>query len=173
MRHMPLQHARDWVDFLEAIGPLVAVLVAIGVGLTQSYLQRQQLKQDLFEKRFAIYAFVKEYLTGAVLGDRELNPNFVNKTRPAEFLFGPEVLTFIDEAHTLAMTLASHREEDDEWAEATLKGVERTAYDEFERVFRPYLQLHQEESWIARLMARLNRWIDQEVPAAMAARSSR
>ncbi len=55
MPHMPPQHARDWVDFLEALGPLIAVVAVLIVGFVQAYIQRQQLKQDLYDRRYAVY----------------------------------------------------------------------------------------------------------------------
>jgi len=65
---MPIQHTRDWVDFLEALGPLIAVVAVLAVGVMQVYLQRQQLKQDLFDKRYHVfevfYAFGIAYLSG-------------------------------------------------------------------------------------------------------------
>ncbi len=39
-----------------------------------------------------------------------------------------------------------------------------------ELVFHPYLQLHHDKPWLARLTDRINRWVDQDVPAAMASR---
>ena len=55
------QHIRDWVDFLEALGPLIAVVAVLIVGSSQAYLQRQQLKQDLYDKRFRVYRSLVDY----------------------------------------------------------------------------------------------------------------
>jgi hypothetical protein len=38
---------------------------------------------------------------------------------------------------------------------------------EAKRLFLPYLQLHQDRSWFARLSSRINRWVNQDVPAKL------
>ena len=38
---------------------------------------------------------------------------------------------------------------------------------EAKRLFLPYHQLHQDRSWFARLSSRINRWVDQDVPAEL------
>src|ERR1019366_8159866 len=43
MPHMPPQHTRDWIDVLEALGPLMAVIAVLIIGFVQAVLQRKQL----------------------------------------------------------------------------------------------------------------------------------
>jgi hypothetical protein len=39
-----------------------------------------------------------------------------------------------------------------------------------EVVFLPYLTLHHDQTWIARFIARLNRWVDQDNSTKLASR---
>jgi hypothetical protein len=177
---MPYQETRDLTSYISAYAPLVGVLVAIGVALMQFYLQREQAKQSLFDKRFTVYTAVEAYLHSLLStpydGKEEESAaykkkqyrRFVRDTRQVEFLFGPEVVRFIEESKQLDSVLSTHPEGDDDWADAMLTVVDKTIVDLVE-VFRPYLQLHYEESWPARLFARINRWVDDE-PALMASR---
>ena len=57
----PTQH-RGFLDYLQSLGPLIAASVAVGTALMQYYLQRQQMKQQLFDKRFTVYRTVEAYL---------------------------------------------------------------------------------------------------------------
>lgn len=86
---------RDWIDLLEAFGPLIAVVVALLVGFTQLWLQERQLKQDLFEKRWKVYTGVQDYLAAILRedGDDLLGPypQFRRDTDPGELLFSRAV----------------------------------------------------------------------------------
>jgi hypothetical protein len=46
----------------------------------------------------------------------------------------------------------------------------RRITDDVEPIFRPYLQLHHEQGWLARFIARVNRWVDSDQSAVMASR---
>src|ERR1017187_3758 len=100
---MPHTCAKDWIDVLAALAPAVAVLVAIGIGAFQLYLQRQQVNQDLFQKRFTIYTATREFLTdfievpsetfGQVQAQAEVViDRFLEKTAHVSFLFGDEIV---------------------------------------------------------------------------------
>src|SRR5580698_4447533 len=58
---MPPTPQRDFLGYLQSLGPLIAASVAIGVASMQYYLQRQQMKQTLFDKRFEVYTTVEAY----------------------------------------------------------------------------------------------------------------
>ena len=58
------------MGLIAAIAPAVAVLVAVGVALMQYYLQKQQQKQALFEKRFKVYEETLSYLV-VMMNDEE------------------------------------------------------------------------------------------------------
>ena len=63
---MPYQETRDLTSYISAYAPFVGVLVAIGVALMQFYLQREQAKQSLFDRRFTVYTAVERYLDSLV-----------------------------------------------------------------------------------------------------------
>lgn len=163
------QQARDLTSYVSAYAPLMGVLATIAVALMQYYLQRERAKQDLFAKRFEIFTVVREYLSAVTTQDTEYKrkhfQRFSLATGQAQFLFGPEVLRFIDDFQALDRE-RGYGEQDE--SEATLELVRRWM-DEIEDVFRPYLQIHQEKSWLARFAARVNRWVD-EAPDRMAIR---
>ena len=127
----------------------------------------------MFEKRFKVYTTVEAYLIAVNTGDREskekLYGQFAVAARHAEFLFGQEVRAYVDAFLALDLERKSHREGDDEWSDATLE-LTRRLTDDVDPVFRPYLQLHQQQSWLARFIARLNRWVDSDQSAVMASR---
>jgi len=167
---------RDFLGYLQSLGPLIAACVAVGVAGVQYSLQRQSQKQDLFEKRFKVYTSVEAYLTAVNVEDTEskenLYPGFAVAIRHAEYLFGPEVCAFIDAFLALDFNRSGHREPDHEWCDATLELTRRLTND-VEPIFRPYLQIHQQQSWLARFTARLNRWVDTDQPTVMASRYDR
>jgi hypothetical protein len=170
---MPPTPPRDFLGYLQALGPLIATTVAVGTALMQYYLQRQQSKQNLFDKRFIIYTAVKRYLSQVATGDDEQTPSgyqsFVTAKNQAEYLFGPEVLRFIQEFDKLNLERKLHQDPEPEWIDATFELIHR-AQDDVEELFRPYLQIHQEQSWLARFIAHVDRWVDSDQPAAMASR---
>jgi hypothetical protein len=103
---MPTQHPL-WLDYLTAIGPLFGVVAVLLIGLVQAYLQRRQLHQDLFSKRFQIYSVIGAFISTAIgseFGFREVG-KFHNDTSHAEFLFGDRVVRFLNEIEDAAQKL--------------------------------------------------------------------
>src|ERR1039458_7664385 len=91
---------RDVLGYLQALGPLIAALVAVGVALMQRHLQKQQLKQNLFEKRWKVYTGVQDYLAAILREDgNDLlgpYPQFRRDTDPGELLFSRAVWEHIN-----------------------------------------------------------------------------
>jgi len=158
---------RDWIDLLEAFGPLIAAFVAVGVGLMQRHLQKQQLKQDLFEKRYKVYALTQDFAAAAlrvgVSGDEAIT-KFSNGTAHAEFLFDKDVLEFIDSIKNISRALAPVQEADVTGTSSLhhdLKMGMLFAIDRMNAVFRPYLQLNRPRApWYSRLDAYMERLTD-------------
>ena len=98
---MPTPHVRDWIDYLQALAPSIAALIALGVGLTQWRLQRENLKQQLFEKRLKVFNSVELFIAKIVATNGDISipdyQNFRRDTHVAEFLFGSQVLDHIKE----------------------------------------------------------------------------
>jgi hypothetical protein len=95
----PVPH-RDWIDLSQAFGPIIAVAVALVVGFTHWSLQKRQLDQDLFEKRWKVYSGLQNYLV-ALLREDEADDLYAPyrpfrlDTDPGEFLFGEAMWKYI------------------------------------------------------------------------------
>jgi hypothetical protein len=143
MRCVPQQQVRDWIDFLEALGPLIAAAAAAFIGAVQWSLQRKQLKQELFDKRFRIYAAVTDFLGEASVCYGKIDPDayrrFKGAVGPAKFLFRPEVNTFITQASDLVLDLKRSHERYD-GLKATAEGVGiKAAEQELDALYRKLL----------------------------------
>jgi hypothetical protein len=174
---MPPPHPRDWIDYVLAVAPFLALLVAIGVGVMQAHLQKKNLNQSLFDKRYKVYAAVGQYLTQiiGVIGatDTEVVTAFQSATAHAEFLFGQDVVEFIDRVNEKALLLRhfqalvqAHNNAYLEFqrgvadperpnipmsvlndAQSDLLKSLIQAQSDMNRNFRRYLKLHDDRSW--------------------------
>ena len=181
---MPRSPDRDAFGYLQALGPLIATLVAVCVGLMQRHLQQQNLDQNLFDKRFAVYDAITSYLVEN-MGE---HPTWVRHLlkfpmrRQAGFLFGADMCAFCDELDAMIrrwdLAFGQCCEIGSESGERKLK--ERTIgtealfrelryareplgepmLDKLEQICRPYLQLHDERNWFLRLLADFDHWMD-------------
>ena len=172
---MPYQQARDLTSYISAYAPLLAVLVAVGVALMQYYLQRKQWEQQMFAKRFEVYAAVGRFLSAALNSHGRLDSaeydRFVFEIRPAKFMFGSDVATFIHEINgaisqedAVPGTYGKYvrrLEPDDLEGEGDLTTAIMRWGFRAEVAFGPYLQIHHDQSWLARFVARVDRWVDE------------
>jgi hypothetical protein len=143
---MPPTSHRDRIDLLEAFGPPIAAVVALIIGLTQLWLQREQLKQDLFDKRYKVYALTRDFAVNALRvgigGDEAIN-TFSNGTAHAEFLFHKDVLEFIGSIKDISRALAPVQAADVTGTSSLhhdLKLRMLRKIDSMNAVFRPYLR---------------------------------
>jgi hypothetical protein len=172
-------HTKDWIDILAAFAPLLAVLVAVGVALMQYYLQRQQLKQDLFDKRFNVYRAVMDLTKDIIGNDDPMTQDYMQKfqleTAPSGFLFGRNVGEFmkdLSERYLRIFLLQLDQRRYIEHGEGAFVSNHQlfTLKAEFHQFlvlnlsapFAPYLQLHHDKNWFARLKARIDRWMDED-----------
>jgi hypothetical protein len=183
---MPPAPTKGALDYLQELGPLIAALVAVGVAVMQYYLQKQQWKQSLYDKRYAVFRSVAHYWRELVSSNGvpslSAKQRFFDHISHARFLFSADVVNFLEEyyavtekyclesgrlrlEHGLTLPVADLRNE----VEAVRKEVDRLAGLKNDEVFAPYLQLHHEQGWLARFIARANRWVD-EAPDRMASR---
>jgi len=191
---MPPPPPKGLRDSIRDFGPLIAACVAVGVALMQRHLQKQQLKQNLFEKRFAVYEAIKRHLVES-MGEYPTwvwhLVNFPMKGQ-AIFLFGADMVDFCAELDALIRrwdwAFSQCCEIDPESGEKKLKehtseteglfremrlareAIGMPMIEKLEQLCSPYLQLQHARNWLARLIARLDRWVDQEQPAKMASR---
>jgi hypothetical protein len=102
---MPPTPHGDFLGYLQALGPLIAACVAVGVALTQRHLQKQQLKQNLFEKRFAVYEAIKRHLVESMSGYPTWVWHLLNFPMKGQaiFLFGADMVGFCAELDAMIM----------------------------------------------------------------------
>jgi hypothetical protein len=162
----------------------MAIGVAIGVALMQAYLQRQQLKQNLYDRRFKIRQELQDYYIGrwSKKNDPDYYCGLIVTFEHGENLFGSDVIEYMRE---FAETIIKIDQKSTAIEEGTLKGqpmaelreeqnaLSRAAMQQFSRmknVFNPYLQLHPHQNWFTRLAIRINRWVNQEIPTELKSR---
>lgn len=164
----------DWIGALAGFASLLAAAAAIyladqtsknqerlqkRITREQTALQERQLKQDLFEKRYTVYAAIQKWLSEAVRVDGSIGYGSIIEfhyvTDQANFLFGGEIISFIEEVGTIlvAVQIAAQKrdrliERREEYRDAE-KEVNRlldivTKELSYRRddIFRSYLQLH-------------------------------
>lgn len=89
-----------WTQYISAIGiPLIAALAA-WIAFRQFQIARNKLKLELFDKRMEIYSTVRETLSSIARQGRltqEQEIQYLQGTRSARWLFGPEVSNYLDE----------------------------------------------------------------------------
>lgn len=176
---------RDFLGYLQSLGPLIAACVALYIGFTQRRLQRQQLKQNLFEKRFAVYEAIKSYLGDSTIRRPTLVRHLLKFPMKAEatFLFGSDMAAFCAELDAMVMKydLAFSRccETDPESGERKLRKrtnetknlfqemrlarepIGKPMIDRLEQLCRPYLQIQSSPvPWYARLESYLEQIAD-------------
>ena len=97
---------KEYVDFFSALlTPLIAVVMTY-IALQQYRANRLKLRQNLYDRRFALYNATAEFLAyifshGAV-DNQQLFP-FLQRTRESYFLFGPDVADYVTTLHKKAV----------------------------------------------------------------------
>ena len=102
--------SRNWIQTLSAIAAPLAAFIAVYVAVWQGHLQSQQLKQNLFQKSKNVYLAVRNYLTDYAINAKTGINNaiqFLRQTREAEWLFGSEIDSFVQEIYSKSIKLQS------------------------------------------------------------------
>src|ERR1035438_1559736 len=100
---MPIKQTQTLFDYT----PFIPMLIAIGIAWMQYYLQRQQQKQNLFEKRWKayweIYSCIQAAINTEAHNDLSHITETLNQVYYVQFLFGREAVRFtLSVAATLA-----------------------------------------------------------------------
>jgi hypothetical protein len=97
----------SWIQIVSALGVPTAIGIAVWNWIWQSRLQKRQLKQAMFEKRYAVYQRVLEFLRLASNSQLTLPQiiSFRQETDHAKFLFGRRVQGFLKDVVTKALRL--------------------------------------------------------------------
>jgi hypothetical protein len=116
---------KDWVDVLAAFsGPAVALAVGI-VALLQYQLNRAKHRHDLFDRRYAMYEAIRNFIGGILTSGKattEKRLAFLVDTNGARFVFDKTVTKYIEEIHSKAVDLHTLQSE----LEGRPQGDERT-----------------------------------------------
>ena len=154
--------------------PLVTAFIAAVVAFI-AFLQwktaQEKVLLDLFDKRFAVYdelrSVVGRHLSGGI--DQTALFGFKRTTSRAQFLFGPEVQTFLEERWVDLKRDKDLRDNPQPWpvpedqrASAIAERVARKDrlsdfFKDFDQLVAPYMNHHQKalrQSWAAAIWRR-------------------
>lgn len=97
-----------WTEYLKAIGPtLIAIFIAY-VAFQQWQVNRANLREKLFERRFAVFkqtqVFLSSVMRDAAVSDKALG-EFHDGPQIARFLFGRDVQNYLFEIRKRAMSV--------------------------------------------------------------------
>nr|WP_320136637.1 hypothetical protein [uncultured Amphritea sp.] len=103
------------IDFFTALIPIALAALGSYIAIQQYRTNRQKLKIELFEKRYAIYDAVREYM-GAIIRKRHSNENeqqqFLVETKGAAFLFDDEIIKFIEDVWQNSIDMGEWHEDE-------------------------------------------------------------
>lgn len=145
----------SWVT---AIASTIFGISAIFFAYQQWKINTSKLKLDLFEKRYAVYDGVRKFLSvilsEATFTDKDLFQYYAD-TSDAEFLFGSEVVTFIDKVKRKSLRMRTLQKKYDRLptGEKRSELVEKEHVElewlmgqlsQLRKVFSPYLSFSKE-----------------------------
>lgn len=148
-----------WLRVLAALATPAIALLGVCIAFAQWRSAQRKTVMDLFEKRWKIWDDLRSAI-GPIIRHGSVRDEdwraFLRARDGDRFLFGPEVSTYLDR---IWKELINHQ-----LAETNLKseGLDRTKaagekyasfveisgfYDDFERLVRPYMKMHQRTPW--------------------------
>jgi len=99
---------KDWIDLLSSLLTPVIAFFGVYLGYQQRAINRNRLKNELFDKRYKVFekigAFIAEILLTGRL-EKGADIVFLRDTKPAYLLFDQEIKDFILEIHKNAVNL--------------------------------------------------------------------
>jgi hypothetical protein len=150
---------------LSALAAITALWISLWVANVQRRIQEKQLKQDLFDKRYAVYLAVGEFLMHVVRVDGSIKlpsdeyRTFAYTMEQAEFLFGSDVNTYLRDMKTKALALYPKCFERDHLARMNQQNADLSLeiskvigdlsgpdFDKRKQIFGPYLKLSHSEA---------------------------
>lgn len=128
----------EWIQILQgALTPLIAAL-AVFIAWQQWTTNRNKLKLDLFERRYAYYEAATE-MVGRILtsgrASTELTFEFLTRTKGAKFLLGTSLAEYLDELYRRAVRLQGLGSELE-----SLSGEERSRNIQRQRELKEWFQ---------------------------------
>jgi len=146
-----------WLELLSALSTPTIAALGIWIAFQQLRIKRNQFRSDLMEKRIAILSAIRDLLLAAIK-DRHPDLSDLDKfdavTVDAPFLFGTEVMSYLDTLRNNYMAIwhISEQDKDNDFKnpQERLVGLEkRREFREWMRkqvlasraIFMPYLDL--------------------------------
>jgi hypothetical protein len=145
----------NWLLYLQALStPAIAVLAAV-IGFMQWRTAHQRAVLDLFEKRWESYSQMRRIISdvlahGTVSNEARLN--YLRATDKAQFLFGPEVTTYLNSVYEFLVEHESAEDMMKAGGPDYAKGVEKkhATFREIAKFYvqsialvKPYMRMHQ------------------------------
>jgi hypothetical protein len=131
-------------DFIWKLVTFLVAVAAVLIGWRQYSISQDKLRLDLFEKRFKVFDATRTVLADYIHGETPTwarLQSFAWETADAQFLFGPEVVGYLDEVYRRLSRLQAAYKVETAAAEVealTLWIVEQR--DVLPRVMGPYLR---------------------------------
>jgi hypothetical protein len=88
------------LSLVTATLPIILTFFVIYIAYQQYQTNRRKLKLELFDKRFIVFQGTKEFIQGVITSSsfKKENQNLFHlKTRGAQFIFGSDIKTYLDE----------------------------------------------------------------------------
>jgi hypothetical protein len=146
-----------WLEWLTALSTPTIAIFAIWIAWQQLHLNRNQFRSDLMEKRVAILSAIRDLLSAALKNrypDLTELDKFDVEMVEAPFLFGPEVMSYLDKLRQnyIAIWNISEQDKDNDFKDPQERFVgleKRREYRTWMReqflaskdIFMPYLDL--------------------------------
>jgi hypothetical protein len=136
----------SWIPWVSVAGVLAALLIAIGTAMWQARLQNQLLKNQMFEKRFAVYFALRQFLgeiSRTATVDVQRCFKLLYDVDQAEFLFDQSVDRFLMEVYEKALLVHAYESQPERRQEKAelLEWLVSNAYGKAKETFNPYLML--------------------------------
>ena len=99
------------VDYFSAIAPSIIAAIAVVIASQQWFTNRNQLKNQLFDRRIEVYQsitrFIAHVLTGDPADEEKERIRFLRTTKDAYYLFGNDIKLFVEEIRSKTNELRS------------------------------------------------------------------
>ncbi|WP_019531421.1 hypothetical protein [Dasania marina] len=127
------------IDFFTALIPIAIAALGSYIAVQQYRTNRRKLQIDLFDKRYAVYDAIRNYIIVVIQGNQKdlaLQQAFSAGTVGAEFLFNKEIKEYINQLWSKSVDLmewsedehtsthASERAAHKKWFGAQLKEID-------------------------------------------------